>query len=257
VTACPGAARVSGTSASGYREDVPETEARPAPRAWWRRVLGSTWFHLAAAFIVTGLVLSFVAKPYWVPSGSMETTLQPGDRVMVNRLAYVGASPGTGDVVVFDAGSQWDIQPPAPSDPIRGVLRWLGEVTGFGPSSPHTLIKRVIGTPGQTVECCTDDGRLIVDGEPLDEPYVTNDLTFAAGSFDCATTPRSPRCFEPVEVPADSFLMLGDNRGNSSDSAAFCRGDEPVSDCWRWATRSDVVGKAVVLFWPITRWSGL
>ena len=220
-------------------------------------MLGSTWFHLAAAFVVTGLILSFVVKPYWVPSGSMETTLQPGDRVMVNRLAFVGASPGTGDVIVFDAGSTWDIGPATPSDPIRGVLRWLGEVTGFGPSSAHTLIKRVIATPGQTVECCSDEGELIVDGEPLDEPYVTNDFVFEPGTLDCTTTPRSLRCFDPVDVPADSYLMLGDNRGNSSDSAAFCRGDAPPDDCWRWATRPDVVGKAVVLFWPIPRWSGL
>ena len=174
-------------------------------RPLWRRVVGSTWFHFAAAFIVTGLVLSFVAKPYWVPSGSMETTLQPGDRVLVNRLAYVGASPGTGDIVVFDAGPTWDIEGAPPSDPIRGVLRWLGEVTGFGPSSAHTLIKRVIGTPGQTVECCTDDGQLIVDGEPLDEPYVTNDLPFEAGELDCDDHSAIARCFDAVEVPADSL----------------------------------------------------
>jgi len=226
-------------------------------RPVWRRVVGSTWFHFAAAIIVTGLVLSFVAKPYWVPSGSMETTLQPGDRVLVNRLAYVAASPGAGDILVFDAGPTWDIVPAAPSDPIRGVLRWLGEVTGFGPSSQHTLIKRVIGIPGQTVECCTDDGQLTVDGEPLDEPYITNDLPFEAGALDCNTSPRSLRCFDAVEVPDDSYMMLGDNRSNSSDSAFACRGDNPADDCWRWATAPDVVGKAVVLFWPVTRWSGL
>ena len=228
-----------------------------SPRPWWRPVVGSPWFHLAAAFLVTGLILSFVAKPYWVPTGSMETTLQPGDRVLVNRLAYVGASPGTGDIVVFDAGPTWDIEAASPSDPIRGVLRWIGEVTGFGPSSAHTLIKRVIGTPGQTVACCTDDGRLIVDGEPLDEPYVTNDLSFEADERDCTTTPRSARCFDEVEVPADSFLMLGDNRAYSSDSAAYCRSEDAAADCWRWATRADVVGEAVALLWPITRWSSL
>ena len=108
----------------------------------------------------------------------METTLQPGDRVMVNRLAYVAASPGTGDIVVFDAGIHVGHRAGGESDPINGALRWIGEVTGFGPSSAHTLIKRVIGTPGQTVECCTDDGQLMVDGEPIDEPYVTNDFPF-------------------------------------------------------------------------------
>lgn len=249
-------------------ETTDRSESRPAPRPRWRRIVGSFWFQLAAAFVVTGLVLSFVAKPYWVPSGSMEATLQPGDRVMVNRLAYVGgAAPGTADVIVFDAGQAWDIESSGDSNPIRDALRWVGEVTGFGPSSPHTLIKRVIGLPGQTVECCTDEGQLTVDGEPLDEPYVTNDLPFVTGSLDCTTTPRSLRCFDAVEVPEGAYLMLGDNRGNSSDSAAFCRGDAATGasagsagsagECWRWAARSDVVGKAVVLFWPITRWTGL
>ena len=227
----------------------------PKPR--WRRIVGSTWFHLAAAFIVTGLILSFVAKPFWVPSGSMETTLQPGDRVMVNRLAYVGAAPGNGDILVFDAGPSWDIEGTPSENPIKAALRWVGEITGFGPSSAHTLVKRVIGTPGQTVECCSTDGRIMIDGDPIDEPYVTNDFPFEAAALDCTTTPRSPRCFDPVEVPADSYLMLGDNRSNSSDSAAYCRGDGAPADCWRWATRPDVVGKAFLLFWPFTRWTGL
>ena len=236
---------------------TPPRSAPPQPRPWWRRVIGSTWFNVAAAFVVTGLILSFVAKPYWVPSGSMETTLQPGDRVMVNRLAYIGASPGNGDIIVFDAGSTWDIEGPPESNPIKSALRWIGEVTGFGPSSAHTLIKRIIGTPGQTVECCSVDGRLMIDGEPIDEPYITNDFPFEAAAFDCSTTPRSARCFDAVEVPADSYLMLGDNRGDSSDSAAFCRSDSASADCWRWATRPDIVGNAFVIFWPITRWSGL
>ena len=230
---------------------------RPAQKPLWRRVYGSMWFQLAAAFVVTGLILSFVAKPYWVPSGSMATTLQPGDRVMVNRLAYEGSSPGTGDVIVFDAGSAWEIEATGPSNPIVSALRWVGEVTGFGPSSAYTLIKRVIGTPGTTVACCTADGQVTIDGRALDESYVTNDFAFEAGVLDCTTTPRSSRCFGAVQVPADSFLMLGDNRANSSDSAAACRGDNPTADCWRWATRPDIVGKAFVLFWPLTRWNGL
>ncbi|WP_426323936.1 S26 family signal peptidase [Microbacterium sp. E-13] len=60
-------------------------------------MVGSTWFHVVAAFLVFGMLLTFVAKPYWVPSGSMENTLQPGDRILVNRLAYVGSQPATGE----------------------------------------------------------------------------------------------------------------------------------------------------------------
>lgn len=220
----------------------------------WRRILGSGWFHFFAAIVVTGLVLSFVAKPYWVPSGSMEQTLLPGDRVIANRLAYLGAEPQTGDIVVFEAGSSWQLDVPDSVDPVRGVLRWVGEVTGFGPSGPHTLVKRVIATPGQTVECCSISGAVMVDGEPLDEPYIYNDLLFDPGVLDCTTEPRSSRCFDAVEVPAESYLMLGDNRGGSSDSAVLCRTSSADASCWRWAERSDMVGQVFVRYWPVTRW---
>src|SRR6478609_1661060 len=108
----------------GYGENVADEQPRPR----WRRVVGSVWFQLVLAFVVTGLVLSFVAKPFWVPSGSMEATLEPGDRVLVNRLAYLGADPGVGDIIVFDAGPTWNIEASAPDNPSKGVLRWIGEV---------------------------------------------------------------------------------------------------------------------------------
>ena len=232
----------------------------PPPRReqpWWRHVVGSAWFHLAAAFVVFGLILTFVAKPYWVPSASMEATLQPGDRILVNRLAFVGSHPANGDVVVFDADTAWDGEPAGDENPFKAALRWVGEVSGFGPSGPHTLVKRVIATPGQSAECCTDTGAIIIDGRPLDEPYVTGDFTFEPGELDCTTTPQSSRCFNEVTVPADSYLMLGDNRSHSSDSAARCRGGDTSPDCWRWATASAIVGKAAAVLWPMSRWSGL
>jgi signal peptidase I len=220
-------------------------------------MVGSAWFHLIAAFAVFGLLLTFVAKPYWVPSGSMQDTLQPGDRILVNRLAYVGSQPATGDIIVFDADAGWDEFPADSVNPFKAVLRWAGEVTGFGPSGPHTLVKRVIAGPEQTVECCTEAGAILVDGEPLDEPYVRNDFYFEPGQLDCDTSTRSPRCFDEVTVPEGSYLVLGDNRGSSSDSAARCRGASSTADCWRWAARSGVVGKAAFVFWPVGRWSGL
>jgi signal peptidase I len=230
----------------------------PSPRRSRRRtVLGSPWFHLVAAFVVFGLVLTFIAKPYVVPSESMEPALMPGDRILVSRIAYLGSSPSTGDVVVFDADEAWDGERVVSTDPFRSALRWIGEVSGFGPSGAHTLVKRVIGEPGQTVACCTADGALTVDGVALDEPYVMNDLPFDRGSLDCTTEPRSTRCFDAVVVPADSYLMLGDNRAASSDSAAFCRSPDAVASCWRWASRDGIVGRAEVILWPIARWNGV
>ena len=231
------------------------TPAASIPR--WRRVTSSPWFHLVLAFVVFGLILSFVAKPYWVPSGSMEKTLEVGDRILVNRLAYVGAAPGDGDVVVFDADQTWGATSAASGGPVKAALRWVGEVTGFGPSGPHTLVKRIIGTPGQTVKCCSADGRVVVDGHPIDEPYVYQDFAFVPGTLDCTTTPKSSRCFAEVTVPKDSYLMLGDHRSGSADSARYCRGDTHAASCWRWAHREDIVGKAVAVLWPISRWGGI
>ncbi|WP_334149009.1 signal peptidase I [Microbacterium sp.] len=227
-----------------------------APRPTWRRVTGSVWFQLVLAFIVVGLLLTFVAKPYVVPSESMQGTLEPGDRVLVNRLAYVGSEPATGDIVVFDADESWGEHAAGDGNWFKSAARWIGEVTGFGPSGAHTLVKRVIAGPGQTVECCSAEGELMIHGEPLDEPYIFNDPAFVPGRLDCSTTPISDRCFAAVTVPEDSYLVLGDNRGNSSDSAIGCRRLETGDDgCWRWMKREDVVGKVGLILWPVGRWA--
>ncbi len=86
-------------------------------------MVGSTWFPLAATIIATALILSFVAKPYSVPSGSMEATLEAGDRILVNRLAYAGAYPATGDIIVFDAGDSWGSATTGPTNPLMAALR--------------------------------------------------------------------------------------------------------------------------------------
>lgn len=226
------------------------------PLPTWRRVTGSPWFHLVLAFVVVGLLLTFVAKPYLVPTESMQGTLEPDDRVLVNRLAYVGSEPATGDIVVFDADESWGEHTAGEGNWFKAAARWFGEVTGFGPSGAHTLVKRVIAGPGQTVECCSPEGAILVDGEPLDEPYIANDPAFVPGELDCETTPASTRCFAPVTVPEGAYLVLGDNRGNSADSAVACRGlVDADPGCWRWMHRSDVVGKVGMIFWPVGRWT--
>jgi signal peptidase I len=206
------------------------------------------------ATVITALILALVAKPYAVPSGSMAQTLEPGDVVLINRLAYAASEPTTGDIIVFDADATWGAV--ADEGPLRRVLRWIGEATGFGPTGQHTLIKRVIAGPGQRVSCCAEDGSIMVDGVPLDEQYVSNDLEFEAGVLDCNTEPKSRRCLSDVVVPADAFLVLGDNRAASSDSALHCRTDQPAADCWRWAKRVEIVGRAIATLWPPTNWEG-
>ncbi|MFJ2550875.1 signal peptidase I [Microbacterium sp. NPDC087591] len=224
------------------------TPAEPRRR---RTPFRSVWLHVGLALALTLLVVAFIGQP---SSGSMAPTLQQGDRLIVNRLAYVAADPAPGDIVVFRPDASWGEKPAASGNPVSAVLRWLGETTGI---RPYVLVKRVIAGPGQTVSCCDANGSLLVDGEPLDETYVVQDLPFVPGELDCDTTPISARCFPAVTVPEHSYLVLGDNRANSADSVFPCRGNPTAEDsCFRWMTRDDVFGKAGAILWPISRWGG-
>ncbi|MDN6659053.1 MAG: signal peptidase I, partial [Acidipropionibacterium jensenii] len=189
--------------------------AQQAPM--WRRWLGSFWGELLFAVVVVGLVLSFVAKPYQVPSASMEQTLQPGDRILVNRLAYRFGQPKAGDVVVFNAGQAWrSTSGSTDGSSVRGAIKTVLGWTGFGPTGSHTLVKRIIAVGGEKVSCCSTNGSIVVEGRALNEPYLGSNFPFTPGKLDCGTTPRSFRCFAPVTVPENSYLMLGDNRADSS-----------------------------------------
>ncbi len=233
------------------------SEGERTARPWWRRWLGSFAGQLVLAVLVIGLILSFVAKPYAVPSASMDQTLLPGDRVLVNRLAYRFSQPRTGDIVVFDAGAAWDgASVRKQGNSVKAAVKAVWSWSGFGPTGSHTLVKRVIATGGQTASCCSANGSVVVNGKPLEEPYLGSNLPFVPGKLDCSTSPRSLRCFGAVTVPKDSYLMLGDNRADSSDSAYRCRSASASAvpkDCWRWATRDGIVGRASVLMWPLGR----
>ncbi|MFS6528347.1 signal peptidase I [Microbacterium aurugineum] len=217
-----------------------------------RRLRSSVWFHVALALALALVIVASIGQP---SSGSMSPTLEPGDRILVNRLAYVAADPAVGDIIVFRPGEGWDADAPSARGWFSESLHWIGETTGI---RPEVLVKRVIAETGQTVECCDADGAVLVDGQPLDEPYVVDDLPFSPGELDCGTTPTSTRCFAEVTVPESAYLVLGDNRGNSADSAYRCRGDATAGpECWRWVDRASVVGKATAVLWPLSRWNGL
>ena len=227
------------------------------PRSRWRRITGSFWFNLVAAFVVLALVQAFFVKLYYVPSGSMENTLAVGDRILVNRLDYAFADPKTGDVVVFNASDAWEAERPEPTNPLSWLLRWVGGAIGIGPTLEHTLVKRVIAGPGQTVVCCDDLGRVEVDGVALDEPYILEDFPFALGVNDCTTTPVSLRCFGEYTIPDDRYFVLGDHRSQSGDSVAACRGGPVTDDCVRLVARKDIVGRAFVIVLPPGRWGAI
>lgn len=218
----------------------------------WRRVRRSPLTHLALAILLLALVQGFVLKPFQVPSESMSPTLETGDRIVASRVAYTVSSPGRGDVVVFARPQDWGERPDRGA--LRTAIGWVGDIVGFGPSNQDALVKRVVGEPGATVRCCSDQGQVEVNGVALSEDYVVNDLPFTPGVNDCSTTPASARCFGPIVVPDGDYLVLGDNRANSADSVIACRGaPSPLPSCARFVGRPDMIGKVVATVWPFDR----
>lgn len=223
-----------------------------APR---RRI--PSWLRETAVLVVVALVLSvllqtFVGRVYYIPSGSMEPTLVVGDRIVVDKMTFRFGDPHPGDVVVFRAPtSSWNVHYSSSrsTNPIAKTLQDAGSWAGLVAPDENDLVKRIIATGGQTVQCCDSQGRIEVDGRPLDEPYVVMDFPFVESKFTCQTTPQSGRCFGPVTVPDGNLWMMGDNRSGSADSRAHVRdelgGTVPVGD---------VIGKARLIVLPPSRW---
>ncbi len=178
---------------------------------------------IVLAFALAILLKTFVIQAFYIPSGSMEPTLLPGDRVLVNKVLF---EADRGDIVVFENPNSGD-------QPDRGIvdgfLHWLSEGLGFARPENEDFIKRVIGLPGETVEIRRHT--VYVDGEALDEPYLTRRAKASMSDYG------------PVEVPLDALFVLGDNRGASSDSR-FSLGFVPLDK---------VVGEAFVIIWPPSR----
>ncbi|MFJ3926987.1 signal peptidase I [Streptomyces sp. NPDC090022] len=199
---------------------------------------------VVVALCIALVLKTFLVQAFFIPSGSMEQTIRIGDRVLVDKLTpWFGSEIERGDVVVFKDPGGWLQGEAARPEPDPVVVKQVKQVLtfiGLLPSADEQdLIKRVIGIGGDTVACCDAQGRVTVNGTPLDEPYVNP-----------GDAPSEIR-FE-VRVPEDRIFVMGDHRSNSADSRYHL--DEAGQGTI--AVR-DVVGRAVVIAWPYGHWSSL
>jgi signal peptidase I len=235
------------------RTDRPEEERDSVPEAGgrWRRT-GRGRRPLWQEILVVGLVAvcaavlvkTLLVQAFYIPSESMEPGLVKDDRILVEKVSYeLGGSPQRGDVVVFQDPGGW-LPADEDSGPTGTVPR-LMERIGLYPSGGH-LVKRVIGVAGDTIVCCDDQGRIVVNEVALDEQgYAREDGATCYGPMKGCDWTAGP-------VPQGAIFVMGDNRRHSADSSYhLCLEREP--DCTpggEFVPVDLVVGKVFVLMWP-------
>ncbi len=212
---------------SAYRDEDPAPAPAPGPGdgGGGRRAAGSAhharrWLVEAAVIVLVALVVAvllrtFVVQTFYIPSQSMEPTLQVGDRILVNKLSYDFHGVGRSDIVVFR-------RPP------------LEEKTCSGPLV-NDLVKRVIGLPGETISLSR--GKVLINGKRLPEPWLP------AGTLTGPGPGSAPFALaKPFKIPAGEYFLMGDNRTYSCDSRY-----------WGPIPESLIVGKVDLRIWPLNR----
>ncbi|BAC70349.1 S26 family signal peptidase [Streptomyces avermitilis] len=200
---------------------------------------------LVGVAVLIALVLkTFLLQAFVIPSGSMENTIQIGDRVLVDKFTpWFGSKPQRGDVVVFKDPGNWlaGEKTTKKNDPV--VVKQVKEglvAIGLLPSdNDKDLIKRVVAVGGDTVKCCDAQGRVTVNGMPLSEPYIHPGNKPSAFDFS-------------VTVPQGRLWVMGDHRANSADSR-YHRTEQYGGT----VSEDSVVGRAMVIAWPLGHWTRL
>ncbi|MEH0418170.1 signal peptidase I [Streptomyces sp. B21-083] len=230
----------SGDSGDDTAQDLDEPGHKPRKqRSFWKELP----LLIGIALVLALLIKTFLVQAFSIPSDSMQHTLEQGDRVLVDKLTpWFGSEPERGEVVVFHDPADWLAgEPTVEPNPVQRVLGWIGLMPS---ANEKDLIKRVIGVGGDTVEC-KGTGPLKVNGKALD------DASFVyAGNTPCSVDDQGGQF--KVTVPKGKIWVMGDHRQNSLDSRYHQedknQGFVPVGN---------VVGRAIVVAWPPTRWNTL
>ncbi|MGC3001133.1 signal peptidase I [Streptomyces sp. G35A] len=200
---------------------------------------------IGVAVLIALVLKTFLVQAFVIPSGSMEQTIRIGDRVLVDKLTpWFGSRPQRGDVVVFKDPGGWlqDEQTTPKKDPPVGIKQIKDGLTFIGllPSeNEKDLIKRVVGVGGDRVQCCDAQGRVTVNGVPLNEDYLYPGNAPSVTPFD-------------VTVPQGRLWVMGDHRENSADSRSH-----QDTDYGGTVSEDQVVGRAMVIAWPLGHWNTL
>ncbi|HEV2374957.1 MAG TPA: signal peptidase I [Streptosporangiaceae bacterium] len=203
-----------------------------ARRSWWVELP----ILLVFALVLALLIKSFVVQAFFIPSSSMEHTLDIGDKVLVSKITYDFRSIQRGDVIVFNGDGSWD-QTPAPSPSL--LTRAWDSVVGLFGTAPgvHDFIKRVIGIPGDRVVCCNAQHQITVNGVPLSESsYLFPHNAPSMSSFS-------------ITVPPGRLWVMGDHRDVSADSRYHM--NDPGHGT---IPENHVVGRAFMIIAPFSRW---
>ncbi|MEJ8279183.1 signal peptidase I [Pseudonocardia spirodelae] len=232
------AGRISALTGRGGAAAATAGEERSKP-AFWKEIL----LLAGVAILLTVLIQTFLAKVYVIPSGSMETTLHGctgcnNDRVLVDKVTYNFTDITPGDIVVFRGTDGWASETysgEGTENPLLKGLQQVGSLVGIAPPDEKDFVKRVIAVGGQTVSCCDALNQVVVDGQPLTEPYIY---------YLPEAGPARQIPFGPITVPEGQYWMMGDSRNNSADSRAAGHGPIP---------ESNIIGKVRLIVLPFDR----
>lgn len=182
----------------------------------WRRVAWEWIESILVAFVLAMVIRTFVVQAFKIPTGSMRSTLLEGDVILVNKFIYGAKVPWV----------NWSF--PKVRDPKRGDV-----IVFIYPENPKKdYIKRLVGLPGEVVEI--RNGTIYINDKPVLDKAFESRYYYNLGQFGQEN--------KRISVPGDSFFVLGDNSASSQDSRY-----------WGFVPRQNILGKALVIYWPLTR----